>query len=118
MSNSTIETGYSERRAIATTILSQFAGGRPASHFVVMTGTKDIIALESGVRFTLKPCEFNTSGINRVEVILTGRDDYNVKFSRVWGNKEKVIATHEGVFCDDLPDLFAEATKLIPYMGY
>ena len=121
MENATTTTRYNadERKAIALTILSQFAGGRQPGAFTMMVGAKDLISLDGGIQFSLKPCgDFNKSGINRVTVILTPADEYTVTFSRVYGGKETIIATHEHAYCDDLSDLFFKATNLMPYMGY
>ena len=106
------------RIAIAHTILSQFAGGRNPNAFTFMAGATKLMALESGITFKLKHCEFNTKKINKVTVVLTPTDEYDVTFSRVWGGKEKVISKYERIYFDDLPDIFFKETNLLPFMGY
>ena len=60
-----------ERMAVATEIVQQLGGRR----FILMTGSHDFLALDSGVRFKLPTDEgFNKQGINLVEIILTPSD--------------------------------------------
>lgn len=116
-----METRYTqdEQKEIALTILSQFAGGRKPGAFTMMTGAKNIVALDGGVQFSLPGGGgFCRDGINRVTVILTPADEYDVTFSRVRAGKEIIVKKHEGAYCDDLSRLFEEATGLLPYMGY
>ena len=109
-----------QQKAICNEILSQFAGGRGASHFRLMVGVKEVYFLPcsknvlGGVSFTLKPCDFNDSKINQVRVYLTPADVYDVVFLA----RNKVVKEHKGVYCDQLSDLFYEATNLYPYLGY
>ena len=109
-----------QQKAICNEILNQLAGGRGASHFRLMVGVKEVYLLPrnadilGGVVFTLKPCEFNESKINKIEIRLTLADEYNVAFL----SREKVVKEYKGVYFDQLPDLFYQATNLYPYMGY
>lgn len=113
------------RLNIANTILDQFAGGHGPRAFISATGAKNLVALDGGVQFSIDSAGgFNTSGINRVKVILTPLDEYDITFSKVTFNRkngtftEKVIKEHKGVYCDQLSDLFYEATNLLPYLYY
>lgn len=104
---------------IASTILQQIGGGR----FVVMTGSKDMIAIDGGLRMSLAR---NASKANRLEITLTGMDTYNMKFYRFtpWrfstrGGKfteypEKITTVKEynGVYCDQLQELFTNVTGM------
>ena len=58
---------------IANTILSQFGGHK----FVVMTGAKNMVAIENGIRFNIGQ---NGSKANMVKVILNGDDTYTMQF--------------------------------------
>lgn len=58
---------------IANTILSQFGGHQ----FVVMTGAKNMVAIENGIRFNIGK---NGSKANMVKVILNGDDTYTMQF--------------------------------------
>ena len=58
---------------IANTILNQFGG----HHFTVMTGAKNFVAIENGIRFNIGK---NGSKANVVKVILRGDDTYTMQF--------------------------------------
>lgn len=58
---------------IANTILSQFGGHK----FTVMTGAKNFVAIENGIRFNIGK---NGSQANMVKVILNGDDTYTMSF--------------------------------------
>ena len=94
---------------IATTILEQLGGHR----FVTMTGAKDILALESGLRFKLPGAGgFTKKGINLVSIILEGMDTYTVKFEKVRGMTRKTIAEFSDIYSDGLQELFTRETGL------
>ena len=56
-----------------TTILNQLGGSR----FTAMTGSKNFVALENGVRMDLAK---NISGANRLEITVNGLDLYEIRF--------------------------------------
>lgn len=58
---------------IANTILNQFGG----HHFTVMTGAKNFVAIENGIRFNIGK---NGSKANVVKVILNWDDTYTMSF--------------------------------------
>lgn len=58
---------------IANTILSQFGGHK----FVVMTGARNFVAIENGIRFNIGK---NGSQANMVKVILNSDDTYTMSF--------------------------------------
>ena len=58
---------------IANTILSQFGGHK----FTVMTGARNFVAIENGIRFNIGK---NGSQANMVKVILNGDDTYTMSF--------------------------------------
>ena len=58
---------------IATTIYNQLGGHK----FVVMTGAKNMVAIENGLRFNIGQ---NGSKVNTVKVILNGDDTYTMQF--------------------------------------
>ena len=104
---------------IANTILNQLGGGR----FIVMTGSKDMIAIENGLRMSLAK---NGSKANGLEITLNGADLYDMKFYRYtpWrfstrGGKfteypEKITTVKEynDVYFDQLQELFTNVTGL------
>lgn len=58
---------------IATTIYNQLGGHK----FVVMTGAKNMVAIENGLRFNIGQ---NGSKANTVKVILNSDDTYTMQF--------------------------------------
>lgn len=58
---------------IATTIYNQLGGHK----FTVMTGAKNFVAIENGIRFNIGK---NGSKANMVKVILNGDDTYTMSF--------------------------------------
>ena len=80
---------------IAKTIFEQIGGRR----FAAMTGSKDFIDMGNGLRMSLAR---NKTSANRLDIIYdAGADFYHMD-----------IATHEGVYCDMLEELFTMVTGL------
>lgn len=100
-----------ESLAIAREILRQL-GGRM---FLMMTGSKQLLALKSGLQFTVGE---NENGVNRIQVILDADDTYTVKASQVRVNrrtgvvKEEPKGEEEGVYNDSLQAVFTRLTGL------
>lgn len=105
-------TKHVEKLQIAQTILDQLGGNK----FLVMTGAKNLQAVESGFSFTL-PSKFATNKANFVKIELTVMDDYVVSF---YHNKCRsrfsveceLISRHDGIYCDTLQSLFTRETGL------
>ena len=93
--------------SIAHTILQQLGGHK----FVVMTGARHLVACENALQFRL-PSNFAKAGINAVRVTLEENDTYRVDFNRVRGISCKPVATHEGIYCDMLQQIFTAETGL------
>lgn len=121
-----------QNQEIANTILQQLGGGR----FVAMTGARQLVAVENGLRFRIGR---NGSKANIVRIVLRGDDTYDMQFIRMGhepnlydimrrtnGREEflaaverarknaepKVLQEYNGVYCDQLEDLFRNYTKL------
>ncbi len=92
------------RQAIAKTIIAQM-GGR---EFLAMTGAKNLMAMESGLSFRLPPGA--RDGINHVEITLTPADLYDVTFRKIRGLNVKEVEKREGLYFDQLQDLFEART--------
>lgn len=97
---------------VAKTILQQIGGGR----FIAMTGSKNFIDLENGLRMNLAR---NKTSANRLEIILDkGTDTCRMKFYRQTFSKKtfevsvKDIALHEGIYPDMLEEMFTSTTGL------
>ncbi len=96
---------------IAKTIFEQIGGRR----FAAMTGSKDFI--DMGKRTPYEPC--TKTSANRLDIIYdAGADLYNMRFYRNTFSKKTFecrttdIATHEGIYCDMLEDMFTMVTGL------
>jgi hypothetical protein len=92
---------------IARTILEQLGGGR----FVAMTGARAFVSTGKGLRFRL-PCR----KANVVEITLTPSDEYDMRFWLLRGDNVKEVKRFEGVYFDQLQDLFTEATGLYTHL--
>lgn len=97
---------------IAKTIFEQIGGRR----FAAMTGSKDFIDIGNGLRMSLAR---NKTSANRLDIIYdAGADLYNMRFYRKTFSKKTFecritdIATHEGIYCDMLEDMFTMVTGL------
>ena len=101
----------------ATTIINQLGGNK----FLAMTGSKDILALENGVRMKLQK---NMSGANMLEIILDPLDTYNMRFykytpgrlnKKTWVYTDDKITEIEdlsGVYFDQLQGIFTNITGM------
>jgi hypothetical protein len=89
----------------AEIILQQLGGGR----FIAMTGAKNLISDKNMLRFRVPHA---ANGINMVEVTLDPSDTYTMKFMRVRGMDAKVVKEIEGVYGDNIQQIFTDATKL------
>lgn len=97
---------------IAKTIFEQIGGRR----FAGMTGSKDFIDMGNGLRMSLAR---NKTSANRLDIIYDAEADlYNMRFYRKTFSKKTFecritdIATHEGIYCDMLEDMFTMVTGL------
>ena len=112
MSASPQHNTYTTTNMIAKTILEQIGGRR----FAAMTGSKDFIDMGNGLRMSLAR---NKTSANRLDIIYdAGLDLYNMRFYRKTFSKKtfecktKDIATHEGIYCDMLEEMFTMVTGL------
>jgi hypothetical protein len=98
------------RMAVAHEILMQMGGHR---RLTLMAGCKDFVAIDNGVQFSVGQ---NAKGVNKVRVILTPQDLYDVEFGRVRRVKGvptyTVLSKSEGIYNDMLKREFEEATGM------
>lgn len=92
---------------IAQTILAQLGGAR----FPLITGATNLVAWDDGLSFKL-PQTLTRSRINWCRICLTPADLYTVEFYAGPFAKRKKVAEFSDVYCDQLQDLFEEATGL------
>lgn len=105
---------------VAETIYHQLGGGR----FAAMTGAKNFLALENGLRFRIGR---NASKANMVEIKLNGLDLYDITFIkhtpysfkigrdgsfRETQESVKTVAKFEDYYGDMLQDCFTRVTGM------
>lgn len=98
-----------ENQQIASEILKQLGGKK----FVIMTGSKNFIAGDKSLSMKLAR---NSSGANYLRINLTGMDDYDLEFISIRGTSMKTKHKVEGVYCDQLQNVFTEKTGLYTYL--
>jgi len=91
---------------VAQTILNQMGG----SKFVAMTGAKYLIDLGNGLQFKLP--RIRSCKINSVRIVLNHFDTYDVEFGHVGKCDYAIIKSVNGVYADQLQQLFTQATGL------
>lgn len=97
----------SQSLQIANTILQQMGGRR----LLVMVGADAPIGSADSLSFRFRAR--GADGINAVRVVYDrGADLYNMEFIKLRGINRTVVQTYEGVFCDQLEELFARTTGL------
>jgi len=101
----------------ADIIIKQLGG----SKFTAMTGSKNFIALENGVRMSLAR---NISGANMLEITIEPMDTYALRFYKYirgqlnkktltfTADKVKEIKTYSGIYADRLQGIFTEVTGM------
>lgn len=96
-------------RDIAKAILTQMGDRR----FSMMIGAKDFVALDSpeqgGVQFGFKG---SAKTGNKIRVILTWDDLYDVEFWYIRGTTMKKVAEFSGLYGDQLAPIFEKQTGL------
>jgi hypothetical protein len=97
----------------ANTILAQLGGNR----FAVMTGAKNFIGGENTLTFRL-PARFAQKSITGVRVTLDlVADLYKVEFLAIRGLNVRTVSEFDGVYAEDLRDLFETETGLYTSLG-
>ena len=90
---------------VAHTITRQLGSGR----FVAMTGAKDFVVTEKGVKFSIPKAK---SSINRVSIDLMPSDTYDMKFHSAIGSKVKLVSEATDIYADGLQETFTRHTGL------
>jgi uncharacterized protein YabE (DUF348 family) len=90
---------------VAETILAQLGGNR----FLRMTGTRQLVAIENGLRMALAE---NKIGANKLDVVLDASDTYSLRFMAVRGTKATTVKLSEGVYAEELEAAFTHVTGL------
>ena len=98
------------KNQVAETILQQLGGRR----FIAMTGAKKLLASNDSLSFRIGR---NATQTNYVKIEYDyGKDLYSMSFSYVANNKGEITTKElkrlEGVYCDQLTEIFTDFTGL------
>ena len=92
--------------AAANEIYRQLGGNR----FRVMTGAKNMVSTENGIRMRIGR---NKTNANYMEVVLNSMDLYDITFAKVTKMGEmKSVRTYDNVYNDMLVSLFESHTGM------
>lgn len=87
----------------AQIILQQLGGNR----FLAMTGARNLVNHGDALSMHLPR---NASGANRLTIRLDASDTYTVRFWKMRNFEAIDIASHDGIYCDQLQPLFTKET--------
>lgn len=91
---------------IAKTILDQMGGNR----FAVMTGSKQFVALQNGLKMKLTR---NKANAQYLTITLNAMDTYDMQFFSIDKNFNiKIKQNVEGIYNDQLQRIFTQVTGL------
>jgi hypothetical protein len=97
---------------VANEILRQLGGNR----FRAMTGARNFIADKEGRGALFFQIPRAKNGVNRVRVVLTPADEYDVTFTSVLKRKHNyttnVVEAIQGIYADQLQEVFTRVTGL------
>lgn len=110
MSSSETNTQNASRNLEIATIIAQQMGG--TRRLAMFTGAYNFAAIDSGLSFRIPGKGLAKDSINLITVKLTPMDEYIMTFSRIRGATVKEIQKYEGVYCDQLVELFEQTTGL------
>ena len=92
--------------AVANEIYRQLGGNR----FRVMTGAKNMVSTENGIRMRIGR---NKTNANYMEVVLNSMDLYDITFAKVTRMGEmKSVKTYDNVYNDMLVEIFESHTGM------
>lgn len=92
--------------SVAKTILEQFGGARA----MVMIGGKDLVASDYSLTFKFGRGAKNKA--NRCRITLEMDDTYTITFFKIVKMEVKIIEEIEGVYFDQLMDIFEDRTGM------
>lgn len=99
-----------QSKIIAATILQQLGGNK----FIAMTGSKNFTIVDNSLSMHLTR---NKAKAKYLKITLNSMDTYDMVFYTVNKNFEVIIkAQFDGVYCDQLQDIFTEVTGLYTHL--
>jgi len=90
---------------IAQTIFAQLGANR----FMMMTGSKNFVGTDAGLRFQVGR---NHKGITHIQITLKSDDTYTMDFLKIRGARITTADTKTEIYCDMLREIFTDATGL------
>jgi len=96
---------------VAKTILEQLGGNK----FLAMTGAKNLLGDANSLTFRIPMRTLD--GSNTVKITLTAMDDYTLEFLSVRAGKVKPKTFREGVYNENLQEVFTRVTGLHTSLG-
>jgi hypothetical protein len=114
-----------EAKQAAAEILEQLGGRR----FMAMTGAKNLVYSEADGNWLSMHIPRNKSGAKYLKIVLNGMDVYTMIFSKTVkkyetlggrkfciDEKQVIVRSIGGVYCDQLQKLFTEVTGLYTHL--
>lgn len=90
---------------IANTILRQLGGNK----FIAMTGSKNFLSNGNSLSMHLTK---NKIGARFLKITLNSMDLYDMIFSKEKKGELIILEKHEGLYCDQLQEVFTNVTGL------
>ena len=100
-----------ENKVVAWEILKQLGGNR----FIAMTGAKNFLRDDNKQLIAFKIGR-NSKSINHVRITLNSMDTYDMEFINIRAGKIKIISEVEGVYNDQLQDIFTQKTGMYTHL--
>jgi hypothetical protein len=97
-------------QTVARTILRQMGGNK----LIAMTGARNFVSDENSLRFRFPRAK---DGINAIAIELKPDDTYKMTFNAIRAGGMKEVAVVDGVYNDQLRDVFTEHTGLETSLG-
>jgi len=95
------------KMTIAKEILNQLGGNK----FITMTGAKHLTDMVDSLSFQLNS-RMTKNSCNAIKITLTPADTYQIKFLQIRSTQLKTIKIIDGVYCDQLQQIFTNETGL------
>jgi hypothetical protein len=105
--NEAITEVVDRRDNVPSTILRQLGGGK----FITMTGANCFTGGAGFLTFKI-PSNKTKDRISHVRILLDYDDTYSMTFFACRGSVVKTIASHNGIYCDQLQEIFTDITGL------
>lgn len=89
--------------SVATIIRGQIGGKA-----LFMLGAKNLLDCGNALSFRVR----GSKAVNYIKVTLNSMDTYDMEFGKIWGLNYKVVAEHNGIYCDRMHEIIRNETGL------